>query len=104
LLLKSIAQPSKPDHKLRPLIQRVDAILQQRVGQGLPRHLKADLLELAKVDPDAQAFRFSRTVKGERLFLEGEYWVELRDLQRCMAEVFNLLVRAGETDTAMDHS
>ena len=94
LQLKAVVQPSKPNHQLHPLIDAFKKLLRGRAQGGIPPHLRGDLTTFANVDPEAQGFRFSRTVGGGRRILEGEYWVPLLDLRQFMDEMFALIERA----------
>jgi hypothetical protein len=91
LYLKAVVRPSRPRHELRPLIEEFEKLLREQMHTAIPAHLKDDLLAFATVDPDAQGFRYSHTRVGKPRLFPGEYWVQLRDLQRFADEVFDFI-------------
>jgi hypothetical protein len=101
LRLKSIVKLKRQNHQLRPLIGVLEIQLFTRLGRVMPDRLKHDLLIFSDIDPDAQGFRYSHTVKGEARLLIGEYWVPLRELRRFMEEVFVFL---GDAHHRLDHA
>jgi hypothetical protein len=84
LYLKSIIQKAEPKHNLEPLVEQVESILHEQLGESLPTDLRADLFTLATIDPDGQSLRYATSPKGEMIMLPGEYWVSLTDLQQLM--------------------
>jgi hypothetical protein len=77
--LKNAVTGHRRGHGLRPLIED----LQNRGRVRLPATVVEDLLVLADVDPDGQAFRYTDRSSGEAgSWLPGEYWVPLLELRR----------------------
>jgi len=91
LYLKAIVQPKKLDHDLRPLIDKLDRILERRFHQKIPPELRTDLEMLATIDPNGMSFRYT-TVKSKNgvswAFVPGEFFVPLENLRRRMAMIF----------------
>lgn len=83
LYLKAVVrlvQPTKLGHGLRPLVQELDKLLRTRFQQRLPPDFRKDLLVFAKIDPDSQVFRYSRTTSSLYPPIPVEYWVPLGSL------------------------
>lgn len=91
LHLKAIVRPSKPSHRLLPLIDALEGRLREELHSTIPPRVKCDLLLFADIDPDAQGFRFSQTTAGKPRFLPGEYWVPLARLRAFMDELFDYI-------------
>jgi hypothetical protein len=73
---------AKPSHDLKPLIDDFRALLDERLNTEIPPRLRKDLYTLASIDPDGQSFRYVTTIEGSRLFVRGEYWMQLRELRQ----------------------
>jgi hypothetical protein len=97
LRLKSLVRPAKLDHDLSVLVRELDARLLAGRGSGLPDHLVERVEELAKRDPRADAFRFTRTSKkgGQTRHFPEEILVDLRHLRAVVTWIDQEIERAG---------
>ena len=89
LYLKLVVDPKRLNHNLLPLIEQFDVFIFQRYGARIPKALLEDLLELAKIDPNGEAFRYSRDRNKMPRILPGENWVSLGELRHLMERFFH---------------
>jgi hypothetical protein len=92
LYLKAIvwrldAPDSRPNHELSTLFDRFEKLVIERHGKHVPSWVKRDILGFAQLDDNSQQFRYTRSTKNVQFMLPGEYWVELRRLQRRMEAI-----------------
>lgn len=99
LRLKSAVRPEKATHDLVWLTQQLNQMLEAKAGRKLPDALVAKVVELARHDPRADAFRFHATRPrqgrpGEQHFPD-EVWVDLKHLKATMTWIDTQLREAA---------
>jgi hypothetical protein len=98
LRLKCAVQPAKLDHDLEGLVRQLDVLLVARFGAGLPTALVERVVELARFDPRADAFRFTFKA-GKRspqpAHFPEEIWVDLAHLRSEMRWIDAVLMKAA---------
>lgn len=84
LYLKLIVQPVTPTHGIAKLAGQFEAIVRSKLQQQLPDWVMDRLREFADIDPESQAFRYTKDRKGQQMQVPGEWWVSFRHLRRTM--------------------
>ena len=98
--IKFAIQPAKLNHDLGSLVRQLDALLVTKRGTGLVPGLVDRVDEIARVDPGADAFRFtnkSRRSSINRPHFAEEVWVDLAHLRDVMAWIDAELRAASES-------
>jgi len=95
LLLKAIMQDAAKTHNLDTLSEEYRQFIRDEFEAEVPDWILQRMKELAEVDPNSTAFRYSevydRAAKADRP-VEGEYHVDLRHLQSAMSVLNTALV------------
>ncbi len=80
LSLKIIVRPQRLNHDLIALLDLFRQHVRQKYKEEVPDWLASPILNLAKVDPTSDAFRYGQSRSGG--LRDGEYWIDFRTLGR----------------------
>jgi hypothetical protein len=98
MLLKSFI--GSTGHNLAALADGFEAAVNNRVGRAPAAWIMARLKEIARIDPNSTAFRYSenydRTLK-QNVCVEGEIYVSLNHLEEAMKVLWIALLSVWES-------
>lgn len=98
LTIKSLIGPAVKGHNLAALADRFESTVWERFGQEVPGWITARLKEIAAIDPNSTAFRYSQNYDKQLkrdVPVDGELHVDLGHLQDAMRVLNAALVGMG---------